>query len=274
MARHDCGFGAVSLEEPFFPYGEMGDDLFEERFQRLMQAVKANSAAELAKTLGIKHQAVSAARKRRQVPLNWMLLVSEGRGVSLDWLFYGQGEMRLPDEKGPPPPTIVSLEGYARPLGERLASREPSASDGFAPKTVYEAGQLVVLPRVSPRLHPGSVLLEKDEVQPGVAFQHFWLTARGQVRGMVVMEMQGTHMEPTIAHKSLLLLDRSRTEVVPGGIYALAFGTEVVIKRLDRLPGSLVLISDNHAVPPREVPWPADEPVVLARVLWAARDLG
>ncbi len=264
---------AVTLKEPFFPYGPQSDDHFDERLRRLMGALEVDTGSELAKALGIKHQAVSAARKRRQVPINWMLHISEAKGISLDWLLYGQGEIRLPGE-GPlcPPPTIVSLDGYSRPLRDAPQGREPLAG-GYAPGPVYEAGQIVLLPRVRPRLLPGTALFEQDDSQPGVAFQHFWLAPRGNIRSMTVMDMHGTHMEPAIPHRSLLLLDRSQTDVVPGNVYVLAFGADVAVKRLDRLPGRLLLLSDNAQVAAQEVVWPAEEARILARVIWVGRDI-
>lgn len=264
---------AVTLKEPFFPYGPQSDAHFEERLKRLMHALEVDSGSELSKALGIKHQAVSAARKRRQVPFNWMLHVSEAKGISLDWLLYGQGEIRLPGD-GPlcPPPTLVSLDGYSRPLRDTPQGREPFG-EGYATGPVYEAGQIVLLQRVRPRLLPGTTIFERDESQPGVAFQHFWLAPRGSIRGMAVMDMHGTHMEPGIPAKSLLLLDRSQVDVVPGNIYALAFGEDVVVKRLDRVPGKLLLLSDNANVPSQEVSWPSDDAHILARVLWVGRDM-
>lgn len=267
------GQRAVSLKEPFFPYGSQGDDSFGERLRRLMHALRVDSGSGLAKALGIKHQAVSAARKRQQVPINWMLHVSEVKGISLDWLLYGQGDMRMPVDGLPcPPPTIVSLDGDARPLNEYLPDPESFRAEDIS-EPASEAGQLVLLPRVRPRLQPGTTAFERDDGQPGVAFQHFWLASRGSIRSMVVMEMHGTHMEPTVPSKSLLLLDRSQVDVVPGNVYAVAFGEDVAVKRLDRVPGRLLLLSDNERVPPREVPWPSEETRILARVVWVGRDI-
>ena len=110
---------------------------------------------------------------RSYYAINWMLHVSEAKGISLDWLLYGQGDMRLPGE-GPlcPPPTVVTLDGFSRPLRDTPQGREPYG-EGYAAGPVYEAGQIVLLPRVRPRLLPGTSAFERDDGQPGVAFQHF-----------------------------------------------------------------------------------------------------
>lgn len=267
------GQRAVSLKEPFFPYGPQGDDSFGERLRRLMHALRVDSGSGLAKALGIKHQAVSAARKRQQVPINWMLHVSEVKAISLDWLLYGQGDMRMPGEGSPcPPPTIVSLDGDSRPLRELLPGRELLAEEGDG-EPVYKDGQLVLLPRVRPRLQPGTTAFERDDGQPGVAFQHFWLASRGSIRSVVVMDMHGTHMEPTAPPKSLLLLDRSQVDVVPGNVYAVAFGEDVVVKRLDRMPDKLLLLADNDKIPPQGIAWPSEGTRILARVVWVGRDM-
>ncbi|MCE5245034.1 MAG: helix-turn-helix domain containing protein, partial [Desulfobacteraceae bacterium] len=48
---------------------------FEARLKRLRTALGVSSDAELARKLGIKQQGVSGVRKKKQLPLTWLITV-------------------------------------------------------------------------------------------------------------------------------------------------------------------------------------------------------
>ncbi|WP_237559905.1 LexA family transcriptional regulator [Desulfohalovibrio reitneri] len=244
----------------------MNEEQFEECFKRLKEALGVRNASELAKALRISHQGVSSARQRRQIPMSWLRYAAESEGVSIDWLLYGRGGMRR--ESGP---RRVEAE-TGGPARADHSGREPESS-GYGTPRVFQAGEVVVPPRVEPRLLRDSLLFEESPEQPGVCFQHFWLSRLGTIASMAVMPMHGRHMEPSLVRGDLLLLDRSQTEIIPGSVYAVAMGEEVVIKRLERLPGELVLGNDNPDCEDVRVPYPSDDLRVLARVVWSGRCL-
>lgn len=66
-------------------------NLFDGRMDRLWFACGVKSDGQFAKVLGIKHQSVSSARSRRQLPFAWVVEISERFNVSSDWLLYGTG---------------------------------------------------------------------------------------------------------------------------------------------------------------------------------------
>jgi phage repressor protein C with HTH and peptisase S24 domain len=61
------------------------------------------------------------------------------------------------------------------------------------------------------------------------------------------MQVSGDSMEPGIRDGDTVMIDRSRTAVVAGGIYAVGIDDTIMIKRLEKRPGQLALISDNRA---------------------------
>lgn len=71
---------------------------FDGRMDRLWSASGTKSDAQFAKVLGIKHQSVSSARARKQLPYAWVVEISEKFNVSSDWLLYGTGPMRREEE--------------------------------------------------------------------------------------------------------------------------------------------------------------------------------
>ena len=83
--------------------------MFEQRLNRIMQALNVNSDSELARKLGIKPPSVASARKRLQIPTGWIENVSVLANVSTDWLFFGRGPIHPGEEQstGTPQPEQV-----------------------------------------------------------------------------------------------------------------------------------------------------------------------
>lgn len=63
---------------------------YEAVLRRLMSATNSQSEAALASRLGVSSQAVYNARKKKQIPANWIFEVAKTFSVSSDWLFFGQ----------------------------------------------------------------------------------------------------------------------------------------------------------------------------------------
>jgi phage repressor protein C with HTH and peptisase S24 domain len=64
------------------------------------------------------------------------------------------------------------------------------------------------------------------------------------------MEVIGDSMEPLIREGDSVLIDQSRREVHSGGIYALGIAETIMVKRLERQPSKLVLLSANPGYAP------------------------
>ena len=92
---------------------------------------------------------------------------------------------------------------------------------------------------------------------------------------MRLMRVSGDSMEPTLRDEDVVLIDLSQTEIYTGKIYAVGIDEEIVVKRLDKKPGQLVLVSDNRQFyPALEVTMDEGASVrVLGRVIWMAREV-
>lgn len=236
---------------------------FDQRLGRLLQATGAQSASDLARILDISHQSVSAARKRRSFPYAWVAEISDRFGISADWLLYGAGPMLRSAQTAAPgatPASAVPAPSLREPL-----------SGGFSPPRVFQAGELIHVPRVEARLHPGGGLLEPSTQAPALAFQHHFLSRLGSLPHLVVMDMPGDQLAPAIARGDCLLLDTARTEPEPGAIHVLAVDASVTVRRVERLPGALRLVADNPAHPPLDLPFPSPQVRILARVIWVGK---
>ena len=221
---------------------------FKETLQRLMQALSVVSDAELARSLGITPQSVCGARKRGEVPPAWIQTCAAQTGVNAHWLFFGSGPMRLPE-----------------------------AADGELPSIQADCEtDLISVPLAEARLSAGTGSLEvNNHSQGSYAFRGDFLRRKGNPRRMVLMRVSGDSMVPEIFDNDLVLLDRGQTEISPGRLYAVGFEDAIYIKRIDKLPGKIVLNSVNPAYPPVSLDLRGDcaeQFRVIGRVLWSGRE--
>ncbi|MFU2209851.1 LexA family transcriptional regulator [Solidesulfovibrio sp. C21] len=212
---------------------------FEGFFARASQAAGIVSQAELAALLGVHRSAVTQAKKKDAVPKSWVLAVSRRTGADADWLEYG------------------------RPA--RAVARSGEADDG----------PYVGVPKVRARLSAGGGSFEtRGEVEVVLPFRRDWLRRKGNVSGMVLMDVVGNSMEPDIHHGDTVLIDQGQTSIVAHGVYAVGVEDTVLVKRVEKRPGALVLLSDNRDYAPIVLSGDElDALRVIGRVLWVGREL-
>ena len=200
--------------------------------QRLMQALEADTAVELARALGLPVADVEQALAKGQVPDEWVRICAAETGCNADWLFFGRGPMRLPLVESGAMPACLMLED------------------------VDDDVDMITVPLVVARLSAGS-------------------GRKGNPRRMVLMRVSGDSMVPEIQDNDLVLLDQGQTEIVSGRLYAIGFEDAIYIKRIDLLPGQIVLHSTNPAYPPVTLDLSGDcaeQFRVIGRVLWSGRE--
>lgn len=215
---------------------------------RLMKALDSRSDAELARALGISPQSVSSARRRGEVPPAWVQACAEKTGCNAHWLFFGQGPMFLP----------------------------PHLTDGPADASGEPEVDMITIPLVEARLSAGTGSLEVNGgTEGGHAFRGDFLRRKGNPRRMVLMRVSGDSMVPEIFDNDLVLLDQGQTEITPGRLYAVGFEDAIYIKRIDMLPGKIILRSVNPAYAPVTLDLRGDcaeQFRVIGRVLWSGRE--
>lgn len=219
-----------------------------ECLSRLMRALEVTTDAELARALGITPQSVNGARKRHEVPPAWVQACAAQTGVNAHWLFFGRGPARLPE-----------------------------AGDDELPSSPADCeSELVTIPLAEARLSAGTGSLEvSDAREGGYAFRSDFLRRKGNPRRMVLMRVSGDSMVPEIYDNDVVLLDQGQKEISPGRLYAVGFEDAIYIKRVDKLPGKIILHSANPAYPPLSLDLRgdgADQFRVIGRVLWSGRE--
>lgn len=210
---------------------------FEGFFSRASRAAGIASQAELAALLGVHRSAVTQAKKKDAVPKAWVLTLSRRAGVDPDWLEYGR------------PPRV------------------PRRGEG--------EGDFESVPKVGARLSAGGGSFETDGgVRGFYPFRRDWLRRKGTPSRMVLMDVVGNSMEPEIRHGDTVLIDQGQTSVVAHGVYAVGVEDTVLVKRVEKRPGVLVLLSDNRDYPPIVLAGDELEALrIIGRVLWVGREL-
>jgi phage repressor protein C with HTH and peptisase S24 domain len=172
--------------------------------------------------------------------------IAEATGASLDWLILGRGAPKFGTER-PPSPASDGPDMAMIPYLSVLAQ----AGNGISPEHVAE--------------------VEK------IPFSRQLLRKLG-VRGdrIEFIRAVGDSMEPTIQDGALVLVDRSKNEIVGDAIYVVSLDNEVRIKRVHKnIDGTITLISDNREVyePERLTRPDAERLQVHGRVCWTEKKL-
>ncbi len=214
-------------------------NIFDAFFARLCSETEIRNQSQLARELEVGRAAVSLAKRKGTVPARWILDLSARFGLNPLWLEKG---------KGLPRPESVADRDDERPYHE--------------------------IPKVRARLCAGGGSFETEgQVEGYYSFRSDWLRTRGNPTNMVLMEVIGNSMEPEIKEGDMVLIDQSRSDVLSGGIYAVGVEDTVMVKRVERLPGTLVLRSDNTDYSPIHLAGDElDNVRVIGKILWTSRE--
>ena len=226
---------------------------FEGFFARAAKAAGLVSQTELAGLLGVHRSAVTQAKRKDAVPKAWVLAVSRRTGADPDWLEFGR----------------------QRRGGAGTGRGEGGPGAAWPDQARAESGVFAAVPKVRARLSAGGGSFEAGgEVEQFYPFRQDWLRAKGQPAHMVLMDVVGNSMEPEIRHGDMALIDQGQTAVVAHGVYAVGLEDTVLVKRVEKRPGQLVLLSDNRDYAPIVLAGDElDALRIIGRVLWVGRDL-
>ncbi len=221
---------------------------------RMLQGTGAGTQTELAALLEIGKAAISDAKRRSIVPADWYLkLCRPPFYLNPLWLESGVGAMQLPS---------AAAENTGGGMAEGMAAYG---------EAVPETHQSVPLARPRPAGDGG---LEQGEPARQFLFLRAWLEERGTPERMKLLRIMGEAMHPTLRDGDLVLLDEAQQDIHEGNIYVLRMDGQIVVKRLAKRPGSILLISENRALyEPLDVPYPSAGLAVIGRVVWFSREI-
>lgn len=250
---------------------------------RMMQGAGVTTQTELAALLEIGKAAISDAKRRNIVPAEWYLkLCRAPYYLNPLWLESGVGDMRLGHAYHASESPLS--DEASREASQKQTRSTPSKPSGVAetappygeeaPTHINKAAQEeIIVPMAMPRVTPEGGLAPSED-SPPCTFSKAWLKAKGSPEAMKLLRITGEAMIPTLKERDFVLVDESQTDILEGAIYVLRMDTQMVVKRVDMRPGSLLLLSDNREFyPPIEVTLPCADVAVIGRVVWVCRDL-
>lgn len=207
--------------------------------ERVFEATGIDSQTALARVLKINRSAVTQARKKGQVPDRWLLQLYRKFGLNPEWVESGAGRIFLGTTSGDP---IVQFEK---------------------------------IPKVTARLCAGDGSFETDaEVQAYHAFRKDWLGRKGKPESMVLFDIFGNSMEPEVKDGDTVLIDQSQQAVLAGAMYAVGIEDTIMVKRIEKRPNKLVLLSNHQDYLPVMLNREEARAVrIIGKVIWICREI-
>ncbi|EGY27092.1 peptidase S24-like family protein [Desulfovibrio sp. A2] len=137
--------------------------------------------------------------------------------------------------------------------------------------------ELVMVPMVEARLSAGTGSFETGgDIERRYAFRTDFLLRKGAPSSMVLMRVDGDSMDPYVLNGDVVLIDQSQREPRAGKVYAVGVEDVVYLKRVNAVPGKIILSSYNPDYPPIEVDARGDLSNgirIIGRAVWVGREL-
>jgi len=206
---------------------------------RVFEATGIDSQTELARALKINRSAVTQARKKNNVPDRWLLKLYRKFGLNPEWVESGTGRIFL---------GTIAADAVTR----------------------FEK-----IPKVTARLCAGDGSFETEaDVHAYHAFQRDWLRRKGEPESMVLFDIFGNSMEPEIKDGDTVLIDQSQRAILAGAMYAVGIEDTIMVKRIEKRPNKLVLLS-NHKdyLPVMLTREEASAVRIIGKVIWICREI-
>ena len=212
-------------------------DLF---IRRAFEALQISSQNKLAILLGINRAGITQAKNKGTVPDKWILDLYRKYGINPDWIETGKGKMFIVERDG----SVVVPE--------------------------YRSA-----PHVKARLCAGDGSFEVDEnINDYWLFRADWLNNKGSASHMILIDIYGTSMEPELKHGDTVMLDTSQKDILAGSIYAVGIDDTIMVKRIEKHPGKLVLRSDNKDYEPVYLSRnEMDGFRIIGKIVWISRNV-
>ena len=177
---------------------------------RLKQAIGGEAVYAFGRRAGLSDTSLRSYLKGAAVPgIDKAIAMAETAGVGLQWLVTGEGDMRAGDA---------------------------------------EETDFVGIPFVDAEVSAGpGILVREENLREVMAFDRQWLRSKlgSNPDHLTLVTVSGDSMAPTLEDGDTIFVDDQISEL-RDGIYVFQMNGDLLVKRLQKLPGSLVsVISDN-----------------------------
>lgn len=268
---------------------------FNVEFAKRMEIVvkRLGSVSELARRVDVAYPTATKWVKEGAEPSTTNLIkIADASQVNLLWLATGQGApylegeqsisdeleqegQRILQEQLKKTDQIVKSLQEARRIS-RIGSTQPLDVNGNA----VDIDEFVFIPFYDVSVSAGQgAWVDNDRPKSCLAFRRDWLESyiTSDFSTLTVVMVKGDSMVGVLNDKDAILVDHSQTEA-SDGLYALRIGNEIFVKRVQRLPDSLLITSANQEYQPFTVPLENGDATssnvsIIGKVVWLGRAL-
>lgn len=210
---------------------------FEIFSKKVSDVIGLRNQNELSAVIGVNSSSITQARKRDKIPANWILQLCLKYGLNPNWL--------------------------EKDIGPAFIQPFDNAEEEF-----------MQIPKVRARLCAGGGSFEVgSEIEGYYSFRKDWLSRKGNADKMVLMDIFGNSMEPELKEGDVVLIDESKKDILAGSIYAVGIDDTIMVKRLEKRPKGLALLSENTK---NETIYMEGEDLnrvrLIGKVLWVGRE--
>ena len=251
---------------------------FGDRLKQRRDALKLRQE-DIAQETGISRASIQRFESGDMPKGDYLIKLAEALQCSVDWLLTGKPESRgdaIHDGSTtlrPQQEAVDQNHDYDwQPggLGD-LTLPEPELPEWTRPDNLDD---FAMIPLAEQFLSAGggAYILSEAHGIPH-AFRRQWLHKKtNDVSNLILLQVRGDSMEPTLRHNDTVMVDRSRRSLVSGHIYAVGLEDSILVKRIFRLPNDRIkLRSDN----PEHAPLNAaiKDVRIIGEVIWLAREI-
>lgn len=218
------------------------------------------SQKEMGKRVGVSGTTWQNYELENAAPNAHVLAHLSGEGFDMNWVLTGEGAMRK--------------EGTARKTDAGFAELSPLE---LPRNQVGGAGAHVLVPRYALRTldtETGKRMTVEDRtLLDAISFRRDFIQneLKADTAQLIAVEAPDDSMEPTFSAGDILLADTGEPKLRGGGIYVLASGSTLLVKRLQmKIDGGVIVSSDNAKLyPPEEIgKRDAEALKIVGRVIW------
>ena len=208
---------------------------------RLTNVIGDESVNSFAQKCGISESVFRKYLSGSKPGLDNLIKISNHKNINIHWLATGEGH----------------------PNGEPYYSMHDTneltqAKNAYADNLKYNFkkedlnSELVSVPTLNVNASAGhGAIVYEEKVKGYIGFNPAWLNSNFgiPVNRLFSISSVGDSMEPTINAGEMLLVSRAEEHMTPGdGIYIIRLEGDILVKRLQRLPGSKLKISSDNTI--------------------------
>lgn len=191
------------------------------------------SQTALAKAVGMAQASLSDLEIGKTSSSRYFLEIAKICGVSPIWLQTGAGD--------PKDDNVTMLKNY---VDNEKKRKDESVID-------------IPLFNVTASMGTGIIPSEFQQAVVNLSVEKNFFSARNipisTLSNLAIINASGDSMEPTFNNGDLIIIDKGITAFKGDGIYIFSLSNELYVKRLQKLPSCIKMISDNNKYPAYDI---------------------